>query len=208
MLVHLTGTVGTCHRYVSVDIACGEGLATLAALERGARMIAVDPGSAALQRLVARIPHEQYPRLNAHVGALPELEFVCQRFSAVHVGHVFHLLDPDALVVSLGKFFRRLYPGGKLFLSTLSPAGPRWKAFQGEHARRTREQAQWPGFIADAQAYFPDWNEANPSVHLIDEQVLRRELERVGFAVDEFNCYAPIWDSKQVYCSVVAHCGA
>jgi SAM-dependent methyltransferase len=101
----------------ALDIGCGNGVATAAALARGGHVMAIDPDIEALRQLVARIPREQLPRLEVRVARLPELDFKFARFSAVHASRVLHLLDPAVAHSSLNKFFRWLYPTGKLFIS-------------------------------------------------------------------------------------------
>jgi SAM-dependent methyltransferase len=102
----------------ALDIGCGDGIATAAALTRGGHVMAVDPDQGALHQLLARVPPEQYRRLKVRIGRLPGLDFKFARFSAIHAARVLHLLEPEARQQSLRKFFRWLYPSGKLFIST------------------------------------------------------------------------------------------
>ena len=132
----------------AVDVGCGDGIATAAALARGGRVIAVDPSVPALRQLVARIPHEQLARLKLRVASLPALDFKSARFSAVHASRVLHLLDPDIAQRSLEKFFRWLYPAGKLFIST--PAADEMQL---------RMQLEAAGFIVESlSCYALPWD--------------------------------------------------
>ncbi len=111
---------------------------------------------------------------------------------------VLHALDGAAIQQSLRKFYRWLYPDGKLFLSALTPRAaicrPLWKEF----VRRQAAGAPWPGhFGTDPQPF-----------HLLDERILRRELESAGFLIEEAGCYALPWDRDQMCCAVVATCGS
>jgi SAM-dependent methyltransferase len=108
-------------RFDALDVGCGDGIATAAALARGGHVMAVDPDQAALHQLLARVPPEQYRRLKVKIGRLPGLDFKFARFSAVHAARVLDLLDPAARSESLRKFFRWLYPQGRLFVSVLAP---------------------------------------------------------------------------------------
>jgi len=132
----------------ALDIGCGAGVATAAALARGGRVLAVDPDVKALDALVARIPQEQLARLKLRVGSLPDLDFEASRFSAVHASRVLHLLDPAVAQRSLQKFFRWLYPTGKLFIST-----PAWDE------TALRMQLESAGFVIESlSCYSLPWD--------------------------------------------------
>jgi hypothetical protein len=89
-------------------------------------------------------------------------------------------LEPVALQISLRKFFRWLYPHGKLFVSTFAPSG--------------------------SVLRFPRWH-AHASVRLLDELVLRRELTAAGFVIEKLSCSALAWDTEHVCANVIARCG-
>jgi len=191
-----------------LDIGCGDGIATAAALSRGARLFAVDPDQAALHHLFARVPPVHAPRLRVRLGSLPGVNFKFPRFSAVHAARVLHLLDPLALQRSMQKFFHWLYPNGKLFLSTLTSAGDYWEFAQGEIIRKKLAQDRWPGYITDLRRLRPHWEGASDAVHLLDEPILRRELEAAGFEIEHFDSYPLPWDEDQICCAAIARCGA
>jgi len=71
-------------RLEGLDVGCGEGVATLAALARGARMVAVDPDLAALHDLLARVPGEQYRRVKVRQDSIPDMDF---KFTLLFRGH-------------------------------------------------------------------------------------------------------------------------
>jgi SAM-dependent methyltransferase len=193
-------------RHDGLDVGCGDGLATAALLARGGHVTAVDPEQRALLRLLARIPPHVYPRLQLRRARIEELDFKFAHFSAVLASRVLHLLDPAAFQQSLRKFFRWLYPEGKLFISTLTPSGSFWEPLRPEFERRQRTHAPWPGFIEDLNRSMPQWEHAAESIHLLDEHVLVRELELAGFRVDEIICEPMPWDAEQECCSVIARC--
>ena len=186
---------GQCDR-LSLDLGCGDGIATAAVLDRGAHVVAMDPDPACIERLLARVPREQHPRVTTRVAGLPTVDFMTTPFSAVHAARVLNLLDGAAIRHSVRKFFRWLYPDGKLFLSVLTPHGAAWKPLRKEFVRRQAAGVPWPG-------YFSTGVEA---IHLLDERTLRRELESAGFAIEEAGSYALPWDRDQMCCSLVATC--
>jgi 2-polyprenyl-3-methyl-5-hydroxy-6-metoxy-1,4-benzoquinol methylase len=131
----------------SLDVGCGDGIATMSVLARGGHVVAVDPDEVAIGRLIRRIPSEHFRRLKVRLSTLADLEFEATHFSAVHVARVLHHLDPVALTQALQKFFRWLYPDGKLFISTFTPAGAAWAAFQPEFRRRKMARHPGPGYF-------------------------------------------------------------
>jgi cyclopropane fatty-acyl-phospholipid synthase-like methyltransferase len=190
-----------------LDIGCGDGVTSVAALTRGARLYAVDPDQAMLHHLLARVPPVHAPRLRVRIGSLPSVNFKFPRFSAVHVSRVLHLLDPLALQRSLQKFFHWLYPDGKLFLSTLTSAGDYWSFAESQMVQKKLAEDPWPGYIADVRRLRPHWDGASDSVHLLDESILRRELAVAGFEIEYLNSYPLPWDVDQMCCGIVARCG-
>ncbi len=84
----------------------------------------MDPDKEALKRLLLRVPREQHARLRVQRAAAPAAwTSSSERFSAVHAGRVLHLLGPDALQLSLRKFFRWLYQEGRAFHQCLQSSG-------------------------------------------------------------------------------------
>lgn len=163
----------------SLDVGCGDGSATLALLARGGHVVALDSDAAALHRVVERAPIEQCQRLKVRLGQLPDVDFKAANFAAIHAARILHYLDPVAVEYSLRKFYRWLYPAGRLFVSALTPTGA------GRIARRAK---------------------SDPPVYPLDERTLRREISAAGFFVEDANTYLPPWEASQECCSVIARC--
>ncbi len=191
-----------------LDIGCGDGVAVLAALSRGAHVHAVDADPACIERLLARVPREQQPRLKTRVASLQTLDFMAPSFSGVLVARVLHLLDGLTIECTLKKCLRWLYPDGKLYLSALTPMGDFWQLFRADFARRMSLGMRWPGDIADVSRVLGSSGGRPVPVNLLDERILRRELDAAGFVVEEVCWYALPWDSQQVCCGVIARCGS
>jgi ubiquinone/menaquinone biosynthesis C-methylase UbiE len=139
----------------ALDVGCGDGIATRALLARGGHIVAVDPDPGALHRLVERVPTEQCRRLEVRLGQLPDIDFKLANFAAIHAARVLHLLDPVSLVPSLRKFYRWLYPEGKLFVSIPTPKGPH-RILHG-----LARQVRAAGFVVEeSTTYVPPWNGA------------------------------------------------
>jgi SAM-dependent methyltransferase len=188
----------------TLDIGCGDGIATAAAIERGGYVLAVDPEAAFLTRVRERVPTERHARLHTQIGALPGVDFASSRFAAVHAAYVFQLLAGSDIERSLGKIYQWLQPGGKVFISAISPAGARWRAFQQEFELQRAAASRWPGYIDDVRRVLSALDaSASGFIHLLDEETLRGELAAAGFVVEEVSSCALPWDDDQVGCRIV-----
>ena len=70
----------------AVDLGCGQGIETVAMLERGWRVFAVDAEPEGVRRLLARVPRRLAPRLRTEVApmeqtVLPPVDLVWASFS-------------------------------------------------------------------------------------------------------------------------------
>jgi SAM-dependent methyltransferase len=162
----------------TLDVGCGDGIATRALLARGGHIVAVDPDVGALHHLVEHVPTEQCRRLKVRLGQLPDIDFKVANFAAIHAARVLHLLDPVSLAPSLRKFYRWLYPEGKLFVSmpTLSAS---------HRTLRARPPHR-------------------PRIHPLDESTVAWQIRAAGFVIEESTTYLPPWSGAQECSAVIA----
>jgi SAM-dependent methyltransferase len=190
----------------TLDLGCGEGFITAAVLERGGRVLAVDPEPHMLEWVRARVSLSQHVRLGTEVGALPWINFEKHRFAAIHAGYVLPLLDGEQIRQSLGKMLEWLQPEGKIFLSVFTPGGRRWRAFAPTFDGRKRSRSPWPGYIGDVSPLLAQvGEEGSGPFHLLDEDTLRGALANAGFIVEEVLRYVAPWDAQEVCCGVIGH---
>jgi SAM-dependent methyltransferase len=171
-----------------LDIGCAYGVATLAALAAGARVCAADIEPGHLTVLEARVPPAQRNRLRTVVAKMPEADFPEQGFGAILAARVLHFLDGAQIEQVVGKMFRWLLPGGRVYLVADSPyVGPWYKAWP-QYEERKRQGDPWPGFIEDYSAYLPPSVEVKPRrrpINPLDPDVLRRVCGEAGLVVEE-----------------------
>ena len=133
----------------SLDIGCAYGVATLAALERGARICACDMEPQHLALLEQRTPESQRSRLRTLVGVLPGVSFPPSSFDAILASRVLHFLTGDDLRLALAAMSDWLKPGGHLFLVADTPYMPRWNQVVPAYEAARSAGDPWPGYIAD-----------------------------------------------------------
>lgn len=171
-----------------LDIGCAYGVATLAALHRGARVCACDMESGHLELLAGRVPPADRPRLRTVTGTLPAVDFAVGAFTAVLAARVLHFLRGDEVRIAIPKMFRWLAPGGRLFIIVDTPYTGFWSGAAPEYERRKAAGEQWPGFIPDVAAFLRDGRLPDgmlPYLNPMDPDILRRECLQAGFVVQE-----------------------
>jgi SAM-dependent methyltransferase/acyl carrier protein/predicted alpha/beta hydrolase family esterase len=169
-----------------LDIGCAYGVATIAALEQGANVLAVDMEQHHLDILSERITEETKQCLSIKQGLLPDIDFEDERFGAIHASRVIHFLSPNDIQKTIKKMFRWLKPGGKLFLITDTPYVGYWQSKFLTYEERKAEGDLWPGYIKDVATVF-DSKEVDGAPSLInplDPDTLCREVMAAGFSVE------------------------
>ncbi|MDJ0460314.1 non-ribosomal peptide synthetase [Streptomyces sp. H27-C3] len=184
-----------------LDMGCAYGVASIAALERGARVVALDMEKKHLDILEQRVNDESRARLILRRGTLPDVDFEDERFTAVHASRVMHFLKPEDVRLMLRKMFRWLTPGGKVFLSTDSPYFGYWASKAWEYEERKRAGDPWPGYIEDVAAHFdPAHVVGGPRlINAVDPDVFRRECEAVGFVVERAGFFGTVGVDRESY---------
>ncbi|MCC5794606.1 MAG: class I SAM-dependent methyltransferase [Chromatiales bacterium] len=171
-----------------LDIGCAYGVATLAALEAGARVCAADVEPGHLSILEARTPSTQRERLRTVVACMPAADFPHRSFAAILAARVLHFLRGDEIECVIGKMFGWLMPGGRVFLVADSPyVGPWYKAWP-EYEARKRAGDLWPGFIEDYSSFLPpsaNLKSRRRQINPLDPDILERVAEAAGFLVEE-----------------------
>ncbi|MFD9789951.1 amino acid adenylation domain-containing protein [Streptomyces sp. NPDC059070] len=184
-----------------LDLGCAYGIASIAALERGARVVALDMEKKHLEILEQRVNDDARTRLTLRQGVLPDVDFEDGRFTAVHASRVMHFLTPEGVGVTLRKMFRWLEPGGKVFLSTDSPYFGYWASKAADYEARRLAGDPWPGYIADVAAHFEAAHVVGgPSlINALDPEVFRRECEAAGFVVERAGYFGAVGVDRGSY---------
>jgi len=169
----------------ALDIGAAYGVATLAALARGARVIANDLDARHLDILASRTQAEHRTRLALMPGAFPDELSVTEPCGSILIARVLHFFNPQQLRTSFATAASWLAPGGKLFIITETPYLKNFATFTPVYEQRRAAGEEWPGLISDVAAFAPERAKfLPPLMHFLDPDVLRREATRAGLIVE------------------------
>ena len=171
-----------------LDVGCAFGVAALAAVARGAVVIANDTDPAHLAAVEAAVPSERRLDLSTALGHFPaDLDFEEGSVAAVHASNVLNFLRGEDIEIGAAKLARWLMQGGKVFVIGGTPFANNVKGFIPIYNARRRAGARWPGECDGVSAYSedPTISELPHVIHLLDDVVLRRAFEEAGLHVEE-----------------------
>jgi len=171
-----------------LDIGCAYGIATLAALEAGASVLASDIDPRHIEILERRVPDDMRDRLRCETGVLPDVDFAAGAFGAVLASRVLHFLSGADVELTVRKIHHWLQPGGRAFLVVDSPYTGPWRIYADEYERRKAAGDPWPGLVDDYAQFLSAGTD--PSLHPdfinpMDPDTLVRVCENAGFDVLE-----------------------
>ncbi len=169
----------------ALDIGAAYGVASLAALAKGARVIANDLDAGHLEELASVAGSE--PRLQLLPGRFPDFDLPPASLSAVHASNVLHFLTGDELTLGATKIAQWLAPGGKLFVHAGTPYQQPFSLFIPQYEQRVAAGESWPGYVSDTREVSTHrrLGQIPRSIHLLDAQVLRRVFEDAGLTMEK-----------------------
>ena len=171
-----------------LDIGCAYGIATMAALESGARVVACDIEPKHLEILADRVPEGWRDRLRCQAGAMPGVDFPANSFGALLAARVLHFLNGDEVTATIRKMYQWLRPGGRAYLVADSPYVGPWRDRAPEYERRKAAGDPWPAFYDDYVRFLPPGtpqSEHPDYINPMDPDVLSRVCEEAGFEILE-----------------------
>jgi len=170
-----------------LDIGAAFGIASLAALDTGATVFANDLEPEHLAAIANAAKPEHARRLVLIPGRFPrQLKFAEASLSAVHASNVLHFLTGGQLALGIASIAHWLAPGGKLFVQASSPWQRPFQAFVPVFESRRAAGEEWPGWIENTSQYSTHrkLNQIPSSLHLLDDDTLRRKAEAAGLIVE------------------------
>lgn len=169
-----------------LDIGAAYGIASLAALDAGATVIANDLEPQHLEVLRQSAGPERERRLILIPARFPRhLRFTAGSLDAVHASNVLHFLTPPQMEQGFAAIYHWLAPGGRLFVQASTPFQQPFQEFVPEFLARKRSGQPAPGWIENTRDYSAHrrLDQIPASLHLLDDATLRRFAEAAGLHV-------------------------
>lgn len=170
----------------SLDIGCAYGIATLTALDHGARICACDIESRHIEILDQRVPADARDRYRSTTGALPGVDFPAGSFGAILASRVLHFLDGPQMEETVAKMYEWLQPGGRLYIVADTPYTGPWYIHADKYEQKKAAGDPWPGFCDDYAGLLPAGTdpEGHPDfINPLDPDILTRVCSAAGFNV-------------------------
>jgi SAM-dependent methyltransferase len=172
---------------LSADIGAAYGVATLAALRGGAKVLAVDLDSRHLEVLYKRAESQGLAEhLQVLAGNFPfGISIDDESLTNVLICRVLHFFDGKKLQEAINWCFSKLQPWGRIFLVNETPYLRNFQNFIPIYEKRKADGREFPGFIEDVKAIAPERAPFLPAqMHLLDEEVLSRVCQKAGFLIE------------------------
>lgn len=184
-----------------LDVGSGFGVATLAALRRGATVIANDCEPRHLDVLWSRTPMDLRSRLTLRPAEFPDgLEFASGSLAAVLISRVFHFFDGPRIERSVQRLREWLRPDGKVFVICDASVFLDERPLREQYERQLAEGLQWPGFVDDVHRLLPHKAGRIPDhLHYLDVRTLATAFDAAGFYVEHvtrFRRFAELSDER------------
>lgn len=172
-----------------LEIGTGFGAASLAALNKGARVFCNDsePKNLSVVQYYANQINADKNNLILLPGYFPnELNALnANTFNSILISRVLHFLSGPQIEIALSKLFNFLKKRGKLYIICETPYLKNWTKFIPEYEKRKSLGMKWPGEIEQPALYENSGRAASlpPFVHWITKEILERSLINAGFKI-------------------------
>lgn len=172
-----------------LELGCAYGVASIPALEAGARVTASDMEPQHLEILKSKVPAHLLGNLELVVATLPQAEFPAGSFDAILCSRVLHFLAGDDIDTSVRKMAQWLAPGGRLYLIADTPYGI-WRKKIAEFEADKAAGMRWPGMMVGLHNFLPADRPPQPTdkppfMNVLDPELLARSCTEAGLEVIE-----------------------
>jgi ubiquinone/menaquinone biosynthesis C-methylase UbiE len=175
-----------------MDVGAAYGVATLPALQSGAKVVAVDIDENHLNILHNKTKNNFGDNLVLINKKFPYLEFEANTFDAVYISQVFPFLMGAEIVLAIEKIAYWLKEGGKLFLVSFTPYLDHVKSYIPEFESRRKAGEKWPGYIENLAMYSDNDDIAANlpnKIHHLDEKDISIQLFKNGFMIEKLEYF-------------------
>ena len=179
---------------LSLDVGCAYGIASIAALKKGSKVLASDMDQAHLDILLKETPEELKDNLTTKLGTLPNIDFKNESFIAIHCSRCLHFLTPNELIETLRNMYNWIQPGGRIYLITDTCYSGPWKNYLPEFEKKLEAGDPFPGFIENVLDCLPIPRlpkGMTPHMNCLDPDTLSRECKSAGFEIITSKYFGP-----------------
>lgn len=173
-----------------LDVGAAFGIATIAALEKGAKIIANDIDASHLT-IISDIGGERFKNtLRLFLGDIrQDIEYPALSYGSALFSRVLHFFTGAEIIRCLKSIKEKLQPGGKVFVVNETPYFGTSKDFIPIYLQRKKEGGEWPGFLTleEVKTYFDPTKRAfvTNSVLFFDEELMRHVTQAAGLQLEE-----------------------
>lgn len=174
-----------------LDVGAAYGVASLAALRSGCRVMANDLDERHLKILWEKTPKSLRDHLQLVPGSFPDqLKIKPHSLGAVLVSRLFHFFDGPTIMKAVGLIFNWLAPRGKVAVVADTIYLRPYFKFLPIYQERYKAQDPWPGVFEDGQKYNKKRAKFLPKLfHCLDPEVLNRVFTRAGFQIEKVEVF-------------------
>ena len=177
----------------AMDIGACYGIATLAALDAGAKsIITTDNEPRHLEILRSQVKAEDQAKVQYVIGSFPnDLHFKKNSIAAILCSRVLHLLRPSEIDIALKHIYDWLEPNGRAYIINDTPyvkfSEKSITEFLPLHEKRKKAGDRWPGYISNIKYYLPiEFHQralASNYATFMDVDTIGAACKRVGFDI-------------------------
>jgi chorismate-pyruvate lyase/SAM-dependent methyltransferase len=175
-----------------VDIGAAYGVATLPALLRGGKVIAVDISEDHLKTIKNSIDDSLQERLTTIQARFPEFTLPSSSVSAVYLSQVLPFLKGHEIEEGVQKIYDWLTPGGKAFVVSFTPFISHVRSFIPVYLDRKSNGIRWAGYIDDLSAYCNDphiFQNLPNTINHVDADDLEWVFRKAGFDIEQIRYF-------------------
>lgn len=180
-------------KYPLLDVGAAFGAAAIPALTNGAQVIACDMDEEHLSILRQSTPHNVCKNLKTISATFPyDLHLKPESLSGILISNVLHFMDGKTVSDSIHHCWQWLKPGGKLFITVMTPHLSFYYSLIPEYEKRVKEGVEWPGIFNPQLVASEKWKNNLPDfVHLFELDTIKRVVEKETFIIDDIHyfCY-------------------
>lgn len=173
-----------------LDVGAAFGVATIAALEKGAKIIANDIDASHLT-VIADVCSKRFKNsLKLFLGDIrKDMDYPTASFGSMLFSRVLHFFTGEEIIKCLKKVSDWLVPGGKIFVVNETPYFGTSKDFLPIYSKRKEAGNQWPSFLTleDVKTYFDPKKRlfVRNTVHFFDEDLMQHVAKASGLYLEE-----------------------